>query len=86
MPKTVYTTTISLPKSMAADLQEMTLREGRTVSELIREALRHYQRMHSITRGATVDWQVIRSRLKRISKEGSPVNLAEFIARDRRMH
>jgi predicted transcriptional regulator len=41
-PRTTKSLTISLPPGMVADLDRIRLRERRTRSELLREALRHY--------------------------------------------
>jgi CopG family transcriptional regulator/antitoxin EndoAI len=42
MPRTTKTITISLPPEMAAQVEEIMKQEGRTKSELMREALRRY--------------------------------------------
>ena len=42
--RTVETLSITLPPEMLAAAQAMAKREHRTMSELIREALRHYER------------------------------------------
>ena len=42
MPRTTKTITISLPPEMAAQVEEIMKEEGRTKSELLREALRRY--------------------------------------------
>ena len=42
MPRTTVTITISLPPDMLVKVEELMRREGRTRSELIREALRRY--------------------------------------------
>ena len=42
MPRTTKTLTISLPPEMAKQVDELTKEEGRTKSELFREALRRY--------------------------------------------
>lgn len=42
MPRTTKTITISLPPSMADRVEELMRQEGRTKSELLREALRRY--------------------------------------------
>lgn len=87
MPKTVFTTTISLPKSMAASLKEMSRSEGRTTSELVREALRHYQQIHFSRTKTKVDWNTLNQSLKRISRAGrQDISLSEFIIRDRERH
>jgi len=44
MARTTETFTISIPPAMAAELEEIRVREHRTRSELIREALRQYFR------------------------------------------
>ena len=41
--KTVKTITFSLPVEMSADIQKMAEEEQRTVSELVREAIRQYR-------------------------------------------
>ena len=41
-PRTTKTVTISLPPAMVDELDRVRLREHRTRSELLREALRHY--------------------------------------------
>jgi CopG family transcriptional regulator / antitoxin EndoAI len=47
MPRTTKTITISLPPKMADQIEEIMREEGRTKSELLREALRQYMQ----------DWQ-----------------------------
>ena len=42
MPRITKTITISLPPEMAAQVEEIMREEGRTKSELLREALRRY--------------------------------------------
>jgi CopG family transcriptional regulator/antitoxin EndoAI len=42
VPRTTKTFTISLPPDMAAKIEELMREEGRTRSELLREALRRY--------------------------------------------
>ncbi|MDO8636261.1 MAG: ribbon-helix-helix domain-containing protein [Dehalococcoidia bacterium] len=42
MPRTTKTMTLSLPPEMARQVEELTKEEGRTKSELFREALRRY--------------------------------------------
>lgn len=42
MPRTTKTMTLSLPPDMAKQVEELTREEGRTKSELFREALRRY--------------------------------------------
>lgn len=42
MPRTTKTITFSLPPDMAAKAEEIMRQEGRTKSELLREALRRY--------------------------------------------
>jgi CopG family transcriptional regulator / antitoxin EndoAI len=42
VPRTTKTFTISLPPEMAAKVEELMQEEGRTRSELLREALRRY--------------------------------------------
>ncbi len=42
MPRTTRTITFSLPPEMAAQMEEVMRLEGRTKSELLREALRRY--------------------------------------------
>ncbi|MBI4135438.1 CopG family transcriptional regulator [Candidatus Uhrbacteria bacterium] len=87
MPKTVFTTTISLPKSMAASLKEISRSEGRTTSELIREALRHYQLLHTKQRVAQAQWNEIRKTFKKVSRAGrQDISLSEFVIRDRERH
>lgn len=41
-PRNTRTITFSLPPEMAEQVQEVMRKEGRTMSELIREALRNY--------------------------------------------
>lgn len=84
MPRTVYTTTISLPKGMAKDIKARTRQEGRTVSELMRESFRCYELHHP--RKRQVDWAVLNARLKKTSAAGKQVNLSEFLIRDRQSH
>lgn len=42
MPRTTKTMTLSLPPQMAEQVERLTREEGRTKSELFREALRRY--------------------------------------------
>ena len=42
LPRNTKTITFSLPPEMAEQVKEMMLQERRTMSELIREALRNY--------------------------------------------
>ncbi len=42
MPRTTKTMSLSLPPEMAKQVEELTREEGRTKSELFREALRRY--------------------------------------------
>ncbi len=42
MPRTTRTITFSLPPEMAEDVEKLMQAEGRTRSELLREALRRY--------------------------------------------
>ncbi len=42
MPRTTKTMTLSMPPEMAIQVEELTREEGRTKSELFREALRRY--------------------------------------------
>jgi CopG family transcriptional regulator/antitoxin EndoAI len=42
MPRTTKTITISVPPEMADQIEEIMREEGRTKSELLREALRQY--------------------------------------------
>ena len=42
MPRATKTITFSLPPEMAAKVEEVRREEGRTTSELVREALRRY--------------------------------------------
>ena len=42
MPRTTTTITFSLPPEMAERVRQVMKDEGRTLSDLIREALRHY--------------------------------------------
>ncbi|MBI4253197.1 ribbon-helix-helix protein, CopG family [Candidatus Uhrbacteria bacterium] len=88
MARTVFTTTISLPKTMAATLKQMEREEGRTTSGLIQEALRHYERFHRFESGRRhISWNILKKDLARISKAGRQnVNLADAIARDRLSH
>jgi len=41
--KTIKTITISLPIEMGKDIQQMAKEEHRTISELVREAVRQYR-------------------------------------------
>ncbi len=42
MPRTTKTMTLSVPPEMAKQIEELTKAEGRTRSDLFREALRRY--------------------------------------------
>lgn len=50
MPRTTKTLTLSLPPEMARQVEELTREEGRTKSELFREALRRYIEERNWTR------------------------------------
>lgn len=52
MPRKTKTITFSLPPEMAAVVEEIRKDEGRTTSELIREALRHYAQEREWRRAA----------------------------------
>lgn len=85
MPRTVYTTTISLPKSMANDIKTISKQEGKTFSEFIRQAVRLYQIQH-YGRRKQVSWEELNASLKRISRSGKQANLSDFIIKDRYSH
>lgn len=85
MARTVFTTTVSLPKTMAATMKTMCREEGRTTSELVREALRFYERARRHG-SAKVSWTDLKARLTRVGKTGVATNLSEFIIRDRAAH
>ncbi len=85
MSKNTTITTISLPKSMAADLKVLSQEQGRTVSELVREAIRLYQ-MQQYHRRQSMSWEELRAKLKRISKAGRQIDLDKFLEQDRLSH
>lgn len=80
MAKTVFTTTISLPKSMAARLRRMSQKEGRSTSELIRETLREYERAHYRQKPS---WESLKKELLVISRAGKKADLADLIIKER---
>ena len=86
MPRTVTTTTISLPKTMATRLKALSRRENRTTSELMREALRMYERATTSHKMNRTTWQKLSTSLKQISRAGKQVDLSNFISRDRNAH
>ena len=47
--KTIKTITISLPVEMGKDIQKMAKEEHRTISELVREAVRQYRAQRIFT-------------------------------------
>ena len=47
--KTIKTITISLPIEMGEDIQKMAKEEHRTISELVREAVRQYKAQRTFT-------------------------------------
>lgn len=83
MPRSVVTTTVSLPKSIAADIRRLCRKEGRTTSELMREAFRQYRRAHG---ASSVSWAALKKELARVSKSGKRSDLASFISTDRHAH
>lgn len=85
MPRTVYTTTISLPKSMEKEIKAMAKQEGKTFSEFIRGTVRMYQ-MQNYRKRPHVSWADLNARLKKISTYGKSVNLSEFLIKDRQSH
>lgn len=84
MSKDICITTISLPKSMAKDMKALSKEQGRTVSELMREAFRYYEMHHPLQKD--VDWDELNASLEKISKAGKQVDLSEFLIRDRQSH
>jgi len=89
----VTTTTISLPKAMARRARALSRTENRTVSELFREALREYETRQRrpaarwLNEGnRSMSWKKLEASLKKISRSGKKVNLAEAVARDRLDH
>jgi CopG family transcriptional regulator / antitoxin EndoAI len=44
--RTTKTLSITLPPEMLSRAEKLAKRENRTMSELVREALRHYERQH----------------------------------------
>jgi len=93
MASRVVTTTISLPKAMARRARVLSHTENRTMSELVREALREYESRHRrpaarwLNEGnRSVSWKKLQASLKKISRSGRKVNLAESIAHDRLNH
>ncbi len=54
------TITFSLPPEMAGQVQDVTRKEGRTMSELIREALRNYMEEREWLR--TIRYERLRAR------------------------
>lgn len=86
MPRTVTTTTISLPKTMASRLKALSRHENRTTSELMREALRMYERATASHKMDRTTWQKLSHSLKRISRVGKQIDLSDFISRDRKSH
>ena len=86
MPRTVFTTTISLPKSMAKTLARMRTWENRSTSGLIRAALQHYERSVPRRKMTPAAWRQLNAQLKRVSAAGKKISLADFVARDRWTH
>lgn len=82
MPRVVIPTTVSLTKSIAADLKRLSRAEGRSASELVREAIRQYRGVQENRR--RVSWDLLRKRLKRISQAGKKADLGSFVSSDRR--
>jgi len=85
------TTTISLPAKTAQRARRLSRKEGRTMSELFREAFRVYEdlvnKQTPRPRINDTTWEELVQSLERVSKAGKKkVNLAEFIARDRQRH
>lgn len=83
MARTVYTTTISLPKSMAFDAKERAKKQGKTFSEYIRYTL-ELAKAQENTRN--IPWEELRAKLKRISTYGRQISGSDFIAEDRYRH
>lgn len=86
MPRTVTTTTISLPKTMAVRLRTLSRHQNRTTSELMREALRMYERATASHKMDRTAWQKLSASLKQISRAGKQIDLSDFISRDRKAH
>lgn len=84
----VQTTTISLPVKTAQRAKQLSRREGRTMSELFREAFRFYEstRLPTPSKVKSASWKKLRTTLSSISKAGKKSNLSQFIARDRARH
>ena len=84
------TTTISLPVKTAQRAKQLSRREGRTMSELFREAFRFYEAYSKThTHPSRLDdrtWIRLRGLLRDVSESGKKKNLAGFIARDRQAH
>jgi Arc/MetJ-type ribon-helix-helix transcriptional regulator len=66
------TFSISLPPEMADELERVRLREHRTRSELVREALRHYMR--------AAEHQVLRNRIVKLPQDEPTADEIEAIA------
>lgn len=71
---------------MAVMLKDMERTEGRTTSELIREALRHYERIHHSRVGNRMTWSVLKRRLQSVARAGRQIDLSSFVAHDRTAH
>ena len=61
-PRKTDTITFSLPPEMAQDLREVVKEEGRTISELLRQAIRLFMEEREWRRRERLEW--LRSRQK----------------------
>lgn len=84
MARTVYTTTISLPKELAKETQLMAKEEGKTFSEFVRQAIRLYQIQHAHRN--QVSWDQLNKKLQVIRKSGRRFDSTEFLIKDRLSH
>ncbi len=87
MPRRVATTTISLPKPMYQQLRVYAKKQGRTVSDIIREALTQYYPFLASQKKDKTSWEKLKKELQEISAMGDQtVRLSDFIIQDRQSH
>ncbi len=85
------TATISIPTHLATRARRLSKDEGRTLSELFREAFRFYEFHQTggrerLQKSSLRDWNTVRRSLNSLSREGKKKNLASFIIHDRSAH
>ena len=87
MPRRVATTTISLPKPMSQQLRLYAKQQGRTISDIIREALSQCYPFLNSRKKQHASWEKLKKELQEISAMGDQtVCLSDFVIKDRELH